>query len=396
ALFAALEREQQRLSSEQKEYEDPKRRGLLSKAALDAPADAYKAAVYEQAKRYLIGGGISAAEKAQLVSQLIQTLQPILDEAAHQGALFQTSQTELHKRALARWIRWEDEPKNVQEAAELDVADLEDFQRLKFIGQSGTVNLSLIEQAAQRIASTMAKRVSLNVKDSVLEPMTKAVVDTLQAALQEKYGLLLEEKIEKKAKTERVEGIKFKSEKYEKALMAQRPELALMAESRYELEQKRDAKAQILRQQLQTKLAKFDEEVSQLKKEQENYAKDGKEKKSQALLKRINKMNLGRMDVEAEIQKDHDIKAFNKEIDAITKAMEKRAFSIPTLSLQQDAILRSQQLADQLRGAAAAEEPALAELYAVSDPELAQARLHNEPAQASKEFDNAKIKFARS
>lgn len=396
--FTALEKEQQQLLNEQEEYESAQRKGQASKALLEAPVGDYKGAMRQQAERYLVGGGLSAAEKAQLVEQLSQTLQPLLQEAARQGAVAQTeqAQAEIYKKTITQQLLIEDDPAEAQEAADEEIDEGARARRLKFTGQSQSVSQSLIEQAAGRIASAMAARVNIRVDEKVLTPITDAVVAALQVALQEKYGQLLEEKAEQKGRTARIQEIKFKAAEYEKMLIAGKPELALMAEHRYELEQKRDARAQLLRQQLQAKLAKFDAELAKLSKEQQQCAAEGKTQKSQKLLVRINKMTAGRINVEAEIQADNTVKNLNKEIAAIIVAMDKRALAIPTLTLQQDAVMRTQQLADQLRGAAAAEDTPLAELHAAAEPELAQARLYHEPAQASKEYDNVKIKFGRS
>ncbi|MGL5291879.1 MAG: hypothetical protein ACRC9T_08145 [Vibrionaceae bacterium] len=395
-LFSVLKKEQQRLESEQQEYESALRRGQSSKAALEAPISAYRAAIHEQAQRYLLGGGLSASEKAQLIAELVQTLQPILEDAARKGGQAKVSQAELYAQVIAKQMAIEEDAKEVQEFVEAEVEELEILQRLKFTEQSDKLSQSLINKAASRIANIMAKRVNLKVTDKVLEPMSEAVIVILQQALQEKYGLLLEEKAEHKIRTEQVQWLKFKAEEFEKRLVAGKPELALMAENRYELEQKRDARAEVLRQGLKAKQVKFDAEIAQLRQQQQQCVAEGKEKKSQNLLLRIEKMKAGRIDIDAEILADRTIKNLNKEIAAVTKAMEKRALSIPALTLQQDALLRTQLLADQLRGAAAAEEPHLAELHAAAEPQLAQARLYHEAAQAIKGFDNVKVKFSKS
>ncbi|MGL5410806.1 MAG: hypothetical protein ACRDAP_19175, partial [Shewanella sp.] len=282
-LFSALIREQSLLTSEQQEYESAQRRGQLSKEALESPIDAYKAAIHQQTQRHLIGGGLSTDEKERLVVDLTSRLQPILEEAARQGALAKTLPADLYKKAITLQMVIEDDPQEVQEAAEEDVREIEKSQRLKFIAQSDNVAESLIEQAASRIGSAMAKRVNLHLADKALNPITEAVVDTLRVALQEKYDQLLEENAEQKANTERVQEIKFKAEQCEKALIAEKPELALMAENRYELEQRRDARAEVLRQQLTAKQVKFDSELSQLKKQQQQCVAEGKSNNSQKL-----------------------------------------------------------------------------------------------------------------
>ncbi|MGL4827391.1 MAG: hypothetical protein ACRC24_07990 [Vibrionaceae bacterium] len=396
-LFSALEQEETLLTGEQKEYESDLRCGKRSKADLDAPVSAYTAAMREQARRHLVGGGLSVAEKEQLVAELVKIVQPTLEQAASKGAVAKTAraQTDAYKITIPKVMRGAEDANDVQEYADMFVESVSENQRLKFTGKSGSLSQSLIEKSASQIAYVMAKRANLHVADKVLEPMTNAVVNTLQAALQQKYGQLLEEKAEQKVRTARVQAIKFKANECEKALVAQKPELALMAEQRYELEQERDAKAAALRQPLAVKVAKFDLELSQLQKEQQQYAAAGNANKSQKLLKRIAKMSTGRIDVEGQIQADRTIRKLNNEIGRITEAMEKRAFKIPALSLQEDAALRTQVLADELRGAAAAEEQTLAGLHAAADPDLVGARLYHELAQAIKDFDNVKIKIAK-